>query len=156
MKEDKFEKKTVHVGDRASLTKKFTEDDIRIFTELTLDDNGMHTDEELSAAGLFRRPVVHGVLVGSLISSVMGKYLPGNGTVLREENIRFINPVYPGEEITAAVELTGIREERRYYIGTLHGTCHNQDGVLVAEAECSQLMLKRFFTADCEKGNEND
>lgn len=155
MTEKILEKRTVHVGDRASLTKVFTAEDIEIFAKLTLDNNGMHMDEELSKKGIFRRPVVHGVLVGSLISSVMGKYLPGNGTVLREENIKFVNPVYPGEEITAAVELTAVHEEPRYYIGTLHGTCHNQDGVLVAEAECSQLMLKRFFTVE-EKGNQND
>lgn len=149
-------KKTVRVGDKASLTKKFTEDDIKAFAELTLDDNGMHLDPELSAIGLFRRPVVHGVLVGSLISSVMGTQLPGHGTVLQDEDIKFLNPVYAGEEITAAVELVEVIEERRYYIGKLYGTCHNQDGVLVAEARCSQLMLKRFFTVEDEKGNEND
>lgn len=142
---DVQEKRTLRVGDSAELTKKFTSEDIEGFAELTLDDNGIHTSEELSARGIFRRPVVHGVFVGSLISSVMGTKLPGHGTVLQEMNCRYTNPVYPGDTVTAKVVLTGVDEQERYYTATLEGTCTNQDGIVVAEAACRQLMLKRFF-----------
>lgn len=142
---DVQEKRTLRVGDSAELTKEFTSEDIEGFAELTLDDNGIHTSEELSARGLFRRPVVHGVFVGSLISSVMGTKLPGHGTVLQEMNCRYTNPVYPGDTVTAKVVLTGVDEQERYYTATLEGTCTNQDGIVVAEAACRQLMLKRFF-----------
>ena len=139
------QKRTLHIGDSAELTKKFTEEDIEKFAELTMDDNGIHTSAELSAKGIFRRPVVHGVFAGSLISSVMGTKLPGHGTILQEMNCRYTNPVYPGDEITARVVLTGAEEQARYYTAELHGTCTNQDGVVVAEADCRQLLLKRFF-----------
>ncbi|MCF0144259.1 MAG: MaoC family dehydratase [Firmicutes bacterium] len=144
-KETKEEKKKLHIGDKAELTKTFTEDDIRVFAELTLDDNGVHVDPELSARGLFRRPVVHGVLAGSLISSVMGTQLPGHGTVLQGQDIEYLAPVYPGDSVTARVELTEVEEFPKYYIATLTGTCHNQDEVLVAKAVSKELMLKRFF-----------
>ena len=139
------EKRLLRVGDSAQLTKKFTEEDIEQFAALTMDDNGIHTSEELSAKGIFRRPVVHGVFAGSLISSVMGTKLPGSGTILQEMNCRYTNPVYPGDTVTAKVVLTGIEEQARYYTATLKGTCVNQDGITVAEADCRQLMLKRFF-----------
>ena len=142
---DVQKKRTLRVGDSAELTKEFTSEDIEGFAELTLDDNGIHTSEELSARGIFRRPVVHGVFVGSLISSVMGTKLPGHGTVLQEMNCRYTNPVYPGDTVTAKVVLTGVDEQERYYTATLEGTCTNQDGIVVAEAACRQLMLKRFF-----------
>ena len=116
------------------MTKTFTQQDIDDFVRLTLDDNGMHTDPELSRQGLFRRPVVHGVLVGSLISSVMGTKLPGNGTVLQGQDIQYLSPVYPGDTVTAEVVLTEIE-----------GTCTNQDGVVVAKALSKELMLKRLF-----------
>lgn len=142
---DVQKKRTLRVGDSAELTKEFTSEDIEGFAELTLDDNGIHTSEELSARGIFRRPVVHGVFVGSLISSVMGTKLPGHGTVLQEMNCRYTNPVYPGDTVTAKVVLNGVDEQERYYTATLEGTCTNQDGIVVAEAACRQLMLKRFF-----------
>ena len=142
---DNLEKRVLHLHDSAELTKSFTEDDIDEFARLTLDDNGMHTSAELSRRGLFRRPVVHGVFVGSLISSVMGTKLPGHGTVLQEMDCKYTNPVYPGDSVTAKVVLTDVDEQERYYTATLEGTCTNQDGIVVAEAACRQLMLKRFF-----------
>lgn len=138
-------KRTCRIGDRASLTKTFTEQDIEDFARVTLDDNGVHLDPELARRGLFRRPVVHGVLVGSLISSVMGTQLPGHGTVLQEQEIKYVNPVYPGDTITAEVVLTQVDEQAKYYVATLEGTCRNQDGIEVVRATCKELMLKRLF-----------
>ena len=87
------QKTICRIGDTASLTKTFTEEDIAAFAKLSLDDNGIHTDPDLSRRGLFRRPVVHGVLVASLISSVMGTKLPGHGTVLQDQKVEYLNPV---------------------------------------------------------------
>lgn len=140
-----FSKRTCRIGDTASLTRAFSEEDITAFARLSLDDNGVHTDPELSRRGLFRRPVVHGVLVASLISSVMGTKLPGHGTVLQEQEIEYRNPVYPGDTVTAEVRLTEVEEFERYYIATLEGTCRNQDDIVCVSAVCRQLMLKRFF-----------
>ena len=136
---------TLSIGDSAELKKKFTSEDIERFAVLTMDDNGIHTSEELSAKGIFRRPVIHGVFVGSLISSVMGTQLPGHGTILQEMDCKYTNPVYPGDEVTAKVVLTDAEEQEKYYMATLEGTCVNQDGIVVAEAKCKQLLLKRFF-----------
>lgn len=149
-------KRCCRIGDRAALTKTFTEDDIKKFTELTLDDNGMHTDPQLSRQGLFRRPVVHGVLAASLISSVMGTELPGHGTVLQSQEIEYLNPVYPGDSITAEVVLTDVEEREKYYIATLEGTCRNQDQVVTAKAVCRQLMLKRLFEVSDKERKDND
>ena len=137
--------RTLRIGDSAELKKKFTSEDIERFAVLTMDDNGIHTSEELSARGIFRRPVIHGVFVGSLISSVMGTQLPGHGTILQEMDCKYTNPVYPGDEVTAKVVLTDVDEQEKYYTATLKGTCVNQDGIPVAEATCRQLLLKRFF-----------
>ena len=137
--------RTLRIGETAELKKKFTSEDIERFAVLTMDDNGIHTSEELSARGIFRRPVIHGVFVGSLISSVMGTQLPGHGTILQEMDCKYTNPVYPGDEVTAKVVLTDAEEQEKYYMATLEGTCVNQDGIVVAEAKCRQLLLKRFF-----------
>lgn len=138
-------RRVCRIGDKASLTKEIMQKDIEDFAELTMDSNGIHLDPVLSGRGLFRRPVAHGVFVGSLISSVMGTELPGPGTVLRDQEIQYLNPVYPGDIITAEVILTEIEEEGKYYVATLEGTCRNQDQITVVKATSHQLMLKRFF-----------
>lgn len=141
----KADKTICHIGDKAQLSKTFTNEDISSFAELTLDDNGMHMDPEMARQGIFRRPVVHGVLVSSLISSVMGTKLPGHGAVLQAQDISYSAPVYPGDTVTAEVTLTDAEERPKYYIATLTGICTNQDGIEVARATSKEMMLKRFF-----------
>ncbi|MCQ2546990.1 MAG: MaoC family dehydratase [Clostridia bacterium] len=139
------EKRICHIGDSASLTKTFTQEDIEKFAELTLDDNGIHTSPELAREGIFRRPVIHGVLVSSLISSCMGTVLPGHGAILQAQDISYSAPVYPGDTVTAEVTIREVDEQPKYYIATIEGICTNQDGVEVARATSKEMMLKRFF-----------
>ena len=141
----KPDKTICHIGDKASITKTFTQEDLEQFARLTLDDNGIHTDPELAAQGIFRRPVIHGVLVSSLISSCMGTKMPGHGAILQGQDISYAAPVYPGDTVTAEVTITEIDEQPKYYIATIIGICTNQDGVEVARATSKEMMLKRFF-----------
>lgn len=61
----------IKVGDRASVTKTITEDDIQTFGDLTGDHNPLHFDDEHARRTRFRRPISHGMLTGSLFSSII-------------------------------------------------------------------------------------
>lgn len=141
-----IEKKTICVGDTASMTKTFTLTDIQQFASLTGDFGRIHTDTAFAKTYGFGRPVVHGVLVGSLISSIMGMALPGSGTILKDEKLTFLSPVYPGDTITATITVTAITEGKRWYIGEFHGQCVNQDGITVIDGTIHQVMNKSLFT----------
>lgn len=141
-----IEKKSIHIGDTASMTKTFTLTDIQQFAALTGDFGKLHTDSVFAATYGFGRPVVHGVLVGSLISSIMGMELPGAGTILMDEKLTFLSPVYPGDTITASIKVTSITEKKRWYIGEFYGQCINQDGITVVEGTIHQVMNKTLFT----------
>ncbi len=138
----------LHPGDSASLTKTFTEADIQTFAALTGDCGKLHVDPAFAAQYGFGRPVVHGVLTGSLMSAVMGTKLPGNGTILMDETVRYLAPVYAGDTITATVTLHSAKESKRWFTGELHGVCTNQDGTAVAEGTYHQLMMKTLFTVE--------
>ena len=139
------QKRILHLGDTAQMTKTFTASDIQTFAKLTGDYGKLHTDPAFAAQYGFGKPVVHGVLTGSLISSIMGMTLPGDGTILMDESIHFTVPVYAGDTITAAVTLKSVTEQKRWYVGELEGTCTNQDGTVVAEGICHQMMMKTLF-----------
>ena len=141
-------------GDSAWLEKTFTEEDIRIFADLSLDRNPMHLDPAFSKKHVFRKPVVHGVLVAALLSSVMGSELPGPGTVLMEESVHFLQPVYPGEKLRAEITFTGYEEKRKYYIGTFEGKCINPEGIVVVEGTFCQMMQKKYFKVTGEEEND--
>ena len=61
----------------ASAVKTFYKEDADKFALLTGDNNRLHTDREFSERQWFGRPVVHGVLTASLLSTVMGTKMPG-------------------------------------------------------------------------------
>jgi len=76
---NKFE--TIKVGDKAELTHTITLSDIEKFVDLTGDDNKLHVDEDYARKTTFKKPVAHGMLGASFISTVIGTKLPGDGAL---------------------------------------------------------------------------
>lgn len=141
----KMQQKKLRIGQEAEITKTFFKDDADKFAALTADYSRLHTDAEFAKRSVYGRPVIHGILAASLISSVMGMKLPGEGTILAEEQVRFLKPVFYGDTVTAKVRLASCREGSRQYIASLDGVCVNQKGEIVAAARCRQLMSKELF-----------
>jgi len=139
-------KRRICLGDTATMERTFTEEDIQQFAKLTGDYGKLHTDAAFAAKYGFGRPVVHGILTGSLLSSIMGTTLPGAGTILMDENLTFTAPVYAGDTITASIKLVHMEEKKRWYIGEFKGTCKKSDGTLAVEGTIHQLMMKTLFT----------
>ena len=50
------------VGDKVSTTKRFTQEEVQKFAEISGDDNPIHIDVEYAKESRFGQPVVHGVL----------------------------------------------------------------------------------------------
>lgn len=121
------------IGATASRTKTITDEDVHAFANASGDTNSIHLDEEYAAKTPFGRRVVHGMLTASLISAVLGNDLPGLGTIYLGQELKFRAPVFIGDTVTATVELTKYREDKR--IATFHTTCTKADGTLVIEGE---------------------
>lgn len=70
-------KKVCKTGDTASFSKTFYWADAHAFSRLTGDSNRLHLNYDFAQQHLFQQPVIHGILVSSLMSTVMGTQLPG-------------------------------------------------------------------------------
>lgn len=127
----------VEVGDKASRTKAFTDEDVRGFAQISGDSNPIHLDDAYAAGTRFGRRIVHGMLTAGLISATIANDLPGEGTIYMSQSLQFKAPVFIGDTITATVEVVSFRPDRR--IATLATTCVNQDGVLVLTGEAVVL-----------------
>lgn len=138
-------KKELTIGMCVSRSRTFTTKDLLSFVELSHDRNGIHLDPAIADLTVFRRPVVHGIFVGTLFSAILGTELPGSGTVLLEEHIHYKAPVFPGDTITAEIKFTSCIEHGSTYVGTFNGICRNSDGTEVIHGQFTELMSKRFF-----------
>jgi 3-hydroxybutyryl-CoA dehydratase len=121
------------IGDSAERTTPITDVRIRMFAEVSGDDNSIHLDDAAAANSRFGRRVAHGMLTASLISAVLGNDLPGVGSIYLSQTVKFKAPVFLNDVITARVTVTAYREDKR--IATLATHCLNQDGQLVLEGE---------------------
>ena len=121
------------IGDRASIIKRFVDEDILIFSELSNDKNPIHLDSNFASKTNFGRKIVHGMLIASLFSGLLGEKLPGKGTIYLGQTITFIKPVFVNEEVTASVEIKYIRKDKPIY--TLKTICETKLNGIVVDGE---------------------
>ena len=119
------------VGATARRTRRVTERDIELFTELTGDRNPLHYDEDGARRSRFGGLIVQGGVTSGLLNAVVAENLPGPGSVFLHVDWSFKAPVRPGDEITAEVELLELREDKP--LSTLRTTITNQEGAIVLE-----------------------
>jgi acyl dehydratase len=99
-----------------------------MFSEMTGDRNPLHSDAELAAASPFGRMIVQGGITSGLLNAVVAEDLPGPGTVFLATEWRFLKAVGIGDEITARVEVTSVRDDKP--ICTLATTVRDASGAI--------------------------
>ena len=127
------------IGQRASQTKKFTKEEVLSFSDLTSDDNPIHFDEDYAANTRFKRTIVQGPMVVSLIGGILGSTLPGPGTIYISQETKFLKPLFIDELVTAWVEVVKVREDKP--IVTLKNWIEKENGEIVLEGQAVVLFL---------------
>jgi oxepin-CoA hydrolase/3-oxo-5,6-dehydrosuberyl-CoA semialdehyde dehydrogenase len=122
--------------------------DIEHFAEFTGDTFYAHMDEEAARANpLFGGRVAHGYLVVSFAAGLFVQ--PDPGPVLANyglENLRFLTPVYPDDELTVTLTCKQIipREDAPHGEVRWDADVTNQDGKSVATYDVLTLVAKQW------------
>jgi 3-oxoacyl-[acyl-carrier protein] reductase len=87
------------VGDHASLEHTILAEDVASFARLTGDHNPLHVDHDYAKETEFGRPVVHGMLSASFISTLIGMLLPGPGALWTSQTLNFRAAAFIGDTI---------------------------------------------------------
>jgi 3-hydroxybutyryl-CoA dehydratase len=130
----------IKVGDKAFIEKTLTETDVYTFAGIIGDLNPIHVNERLASKTSFGERICHGLLVGSFISTVMGMYLPGPGTIYLSQSFKFLAPVRIGDTICASVEVVEKLEKGRVRLNT---TVTNQENKVVVTGEALVIAPKQ-------------
>jgi acyl dehydratase len=118
-------------GDRAELSRRVEAADIERFTRISGDRNPLHYDEDAAGRSRFGGIIVQGGVTSAILNAVVAERLPGPGTVFLNVSWDFLAPVRPGDEITGAVEVLEVRDDKP--ITRLRTTVTRQDGTVVLE-----------------------
>jgi acyl dehydratase len=109
----------LQVGNKATCVKTFNQQDFDRFAVLSGDDNPIHVDEDFSARTHFGGTVAHGMLLYSILSSLLGRELPGPGCWQLEQELMFPAPTFSGAAVVFTVELTRLLDDDLAELSTL-------------------------------------
>lgn len=141
----------IKVGDKAELKHMITQADIDKFIELTGDDNKLHVDKEYAGKTTFKKPVAHGMLGASFISTIIGTKLPGDGALWFSQNLEFLLPVRVGDELIVKAEVIKKIEQLRAI--ELQTDIYNQNKQKVTTGTAKVKIVEQETPGD--RGEEN-
>jgi len=100
------------VGDSYEIEFSFTQDQVNDFCKISGDFNPLHWDEAFAATTSFKKPIIHGALIASVFSRVMGMEFPGSGSVYLKQVSEFKRPLYVGQTYQAKFEVESVNESK--------------------------------------------
>ncbi len=121
--------KGLETGMSASCSRTFTDDDRRLFMQLSGEQ------ESIKENGGYPVPEP---LIGGLFSYLLGTELPGFGTNYLKQQMTFCGKAYFNEPLTAAVKITRLRPEK--HLVNLETACSNAAGEIICHGEALVLV----------------
>jgi acyl dehydratase len=100
----------IHLGASFEIEFSFTQEQVNEFCKISGDFNPLHWDEDFAATTPFKKPIIHGALIASVFSKVMGMDFPGTGSVYLKQVSEFKRPLYVGQTYRAFFQVAAINE----------------------------------------------
>ena len=117
----------------------FSEEDIEDFIKLSGDANPLHVSDEFAKAHGFNGRLVHGSLLASKFSYLVGMVMPGIGGLYLSQELSFHKPVYIGEQFK--VKGTVIRKSEATRIVEIKTEIFNSNGDMAVNGRALVKML---------------
>jgi acyl dehydratase len=96
----------ISIGQQESFIIKITESMVEQFSNLSGDLNPLHMDNEFAESSSFNKRIVHGMLLASFFSQLIGMKLPGKNALYFSQTLNFRSPCYIDDEIEVIGEVT--------------------------------------------------
>jgi 3-hydroxybutyryl-CoA dehydratase len=103
----------MQVGQENAFEVLIRETDIDAFAALSGDFSPLHMDKAFALSRGFSARVVHGAYLASLISRMVGMYLPGENCLLQTIQIKFTAPTYAGSLVRISGTVDQVSEAAR-------------------------------------------
>lgn len=84
----------INKGDVYSFKRNISKQDVMCFAELIGDFNPLHVDANFGKKSQFKGNIAHGMLAGSLFSTLVGMQCPGEKSLYVSQTLNFRHPIY--------------------------------------------------------------
>ena len=131
MKSYKF--KDLKIGKSSSFKVKITKKIFSNFLLLSKDLSKIHVDENFSKKYGFKGKVVHGMLIATFFSRLIGMNLPGKYSLLTNIEISFNKPAYLNDTITIKGKIDSLNNA--YKVAIIQVKAINQFKSIISTAK---------------------
>ncbi len=100
MKMNDYSYDEIKIGDVFFFQKTIHKKEIDDFANLTEDYNPLHCDKKYAKTTKFKDTIVHGMLCGSLFSTLFGMVCPGKRNLYLSQSLNFRQPIYLDTKLT--------------------------------------------------------
>ena len=128
----------LEVGQSRQETIHITNDLVKTYVSLSQDQAAVHMDTNHANLMGYEKPIVHGLLIGSGYSKIMGMFLPGSNAILHKINFEMLYPVFVDDLLTYKVEVSRIILSVNSIL--LNLTATNQNGQLVNRGSATNVF----------------
>lgn len=138
MNEYRFE--DLYIGKEEYFSVTVTEEMMKMFLELSGDNNPLHNDEGFAISQGYQNKVVYGLLTTSFISRLVGVLLPGKYCLLQGIEVKYSKPVYVGDILIVKGVVDELHESVKR--AAIKVTIQNQDEKKVVKGKVEVGFLK--------------
>ena len=89
----------IFIGQKESFVIKITESMVQTFSDFSGDSNPLHMDTKFAESSSFKKRIVHGMLLSTFFSQLIGMHLPGKHALYFSQTLNFRSPCYIDDEI---------------------------------------------------------
>ena len=84
----------IQIGDQESFIYHLDENKMKLFREISGDENPLHTDIDFAKEKGYSENVVYGQLTAAALSTLAGMYIPGKLSIIHKIETNFLKPVF--------------------------------------------------------------
>ena len=95
----------IFIGQQESFSINITESMVEKFSNLSGDLNPLHMDNKFAELSSFNKRIVHGMLLASFFSQLIGMKLPGKHALYFSQTLNFRSPCYIDDQIEVVGEV---------------------------------------------------
>ena len=119
----------IEIGLKKEFQIKITESLVNDFAKISGDFSPIHINEEYAKGTIFKKRIVHGMLLSSLLSKIQGMYLPGKRALYFSQTLNFRNPCYIDDIVTVSGKVIAKSESTK--ILKIESVVKNQDNKII-------------------------
>ena len=134
-KNNHFSFDQISINQREEFEIEISEDIVAKFAEISGDFNPLHMDDSFASNTPFGKRVVHGMLLGSFLSKLIGKKIPGENGVYFSQTMNFRKPCFIGDVLKVVGTIIDKSNSTKIIVLKTEIFNQNKDCILDGEAK---------------------